>query len=1777
MKRHLSLRLVWLIVVGTFLSTISLAQLSGTYSIGPSGNYTSVAAAASALNSQGVSGPVVFNVASGTYSGKVTLNAITGTSATNTIQFIGASNTNTIITRGSTSSADRATILFAGADYVTFKNFDIVNTGASYGTVIHFRNSSDYNVVENCKVRFNGVKTSTNFNAILASSSESSYTGYADNGQYNTIKDCDVTYGYYTIRWNGQGSTTPSLGNQFLNNNITQFYYYGMYTYYCGGMLIKDNTISNPYYTYAYGLMHYYGTNSTWDANDIQGGNYGMYIYYENYYNQTGTSYITNNMVHNFKNTSYHYGIMTYYGYNVNIFHNSVRIQPTSTSYAYACCYNYYMYSGLQVKNNIFVNEGSSGGSCVYQYNGTFGTNAYDHNIYISRSSYMSYWNGTQYSDYPSWRMGAMDQNANSENYDPGWVSATNLHLSTTAKFKIAPDVGVAKDFDGDSRGIYTGGSKFCIVGADEISVSGYDIALKSIDSPIVFGVGDNYVTLRIQNKSVDSLMYIDFGYQVDNNTPILIYDHYIDKDKDNVNDTLWLGDEYTYRFATPITLAQPGSHTLKVWATNGNDILPDDDNTNDTIIWHFCTGMSGTYVVGPSANADFADLSTAASAIDQCGIAGPITFELEKGTYSGRVVLNEITGMSATNTITIDGVDKDDVTIEYNGSSAQRATILFDGADYFTLKNLTIKGTNSSYATALHFMNGANYNRVENCNLEVPIASSSYVNVVLGSSSETSYSGTGNNGYFNVIDNCDYSGGYYGIRWNGQGSSSSAKPLYGNKFTNSTFENQYYYVYYTYYTGGNHFSYNDVHHTTSTSGSCVYLYYSAGDTITSNIMRPGQYGIYEYYYNNYGNQSWNTLIANNIIYDFSNPTYQVGIRSYYYGYNQMIYNNTIWVNGTTANNRDYAAIYMYYMYNSEIMNNIFISTGGTLLSSYYYPRSSKIDYNYYHYEDMTGTYPFYGYYNPQNTVGFYSDLQEFIDYNDANYIGTHDLNSWDNEVIHFVSNTDLHLDSRYPAIMGEMVDLWDDVDGDPRCKFETAIGADETGYTTGLPNSMFIVEDTVCFGTPIIFANTASSDAKQGYQWFHNGQRVSTDFGWEYTFAAGEYDDTISLVTENCTGFDTFTKIIHVDTPQAAPQADFIADMNIVETSFPVQFYDISQNCPDNWYWIINPDSIFDPAIGFKMSAVTYLPPTFVTSQNPWISFDYPGSYDVCLVAANIRGVDTICKEDYIVVKPSQWMCQYVLPSVSKSLFGFLFDDGGPFSDYSNSVNCNLLLDPCADQLSIKFTEFDFASGDYLRLYDGMDNTGTPMWDVNAYGTTGLTGNMANAAFDTVFHSQSGKIYIELESNASGQAAGFQAEWFGVKGNFAKPTADFIVNDTVCYNQELAFMDNSIGDNLTYSWDFDMDGFVDATAEDPTWTYNLWGPGQYTVELNVENCGGSSSKKKTIDVIQPNSAPNPDFEADILRPVAGEDNVTFMDMSFPNSANPYGCSDQWAWEITPKTYMNSFGITVPAYDYVMGTDSSSQNPVVRFNDTGYYDVKLVVYYNTAGSQTIKNDYIYAIKYCKPGVTNLNPDLGISHVVLADIDNSSQIGKNAYTDFSNTASTPIDLQGTYTLTVERNTTYNEMNRAVWIDWDVDGEYEASELIGTENNAKTLQWNLNFTVPANAPQGATRMRIATSLGGSPNTDPCANRVYGEVEDYRVIIRPDGTPPEITIIGDEMVYVEQCDCWTYVDSGATAMDNIDGVVSVTTTNNFDCTKDGQYYYRYSLLRIIMVMKQ
>jgi len=64
---------------------------------------------------------------------------------------------------------------------------------------------------------------------------------------------------------------------------------------------------------------------------------------------------------------------------------------------------------------------------------------------------------------------------------------------------------------------------------------------------------------------------------------------------------------------------------------------------------------------------------------------------------------------------------------------------------------------------------------------------------------------------------------------------------------------------------------------------------------------------------------------------------------------------------------------------------------------------------------------------------------------------------------------------------------------------------------------------------------------------------------------------------------------------------------------------------------------------------------------------------------------------------------------------------------------------------------------------------------------------------------------------------------------------------------------------------------------------------------------------------------------------------------------------------------------------------------------------------------------------------------------------------------------------------------------------------------------------------------------------------------------VVATPDTTAPVITVIGDNPATVMQFSAYT--DAGATAIDNIDGTVTVTTTSDVNASQVGSYTVTYS----------
>ena len=155
-----------------------------------------------------------------------------------------------------------------------------------------------------------------------------------------------------------------------------------------------------------------------------------------------------------------------------------------------------------------------------------------------------------------------------------------------------------------------------------------------------------------------------------------------------------------------------------------------------------------------------------------------------------------------------------------------------------------------------------------------------------------------------------------------------------------------------------------------------------------------------------------------------------------------------------------------------------------------------------------------------------------------------------------------------------------------------------------------------------------------------------------------------------------------------------------------------------------------------------------------------------------------------------------------------------------------------------------------------------------------------------------------------------------------------------------------------------------------------------------------------------------------------------------------------------------------------------------------------------------------AVNYCAAAGNSIADEF-ISNVQLGGVDNNSlNTTSSGYSDYTGSTIFPdLDLNSTnnvISVTKEwtGTTKYNEAV-AVWIDFNKNGTFDATEMVFDDSSSKTSPvTSSNFTVPGTAVLGTTRMRVIMkyySGAGSNITNPCENTFsYGEVEDYTVNI-------------------------------------------------------------------------
>ncbi len=377
MKQVNSLKVVVVTVFALILSVPSIAQLSGTYTVGgTSPDYSTLSAAISALNSQGVNGPVIFNIRDGNHSGSSwqgTINNVSGASATNTITFQSQSgNAANCTLSPSGSSSNNYVFYLNNARYVTIKNLTLNNTNSTYGCDIRLAGSASYNTVENCVLTGNtSNSTSTNKSRIYATSFGS--------GSYNEFLNNKIVRGSYGVYMWGNNTSSTSNYNVFKDNEFDQNYYYAFYGYYLGNLTLEGNTVTRSGSGTYYGWRIYYTANDFIVKDNVFNINtssttYVTYFYFSNYYSNSQTQHLkmTGNTynITSYSNTvypTYHYfGRRSYYA------NNTINVTSSSSSGYIRNYFKYYDYNGL-AENNTF-NFNKSGGY-IYNYAFYYGQN----------------------------------------------------------------------------------------------------------------------------------------------------------------------------------------------------------------------------------------------------------------------------------------------------------------------------------------------------------------------------------------------------------------------------------------------------------------------------------------------------------------------------------------------------------------------------------------------------------------------------------------------------------------------------------------------------------------------------------------------------------------------------------------------------------------------------------------------------------------------------------------------------------------------------------------------------------------------------------------------------------------------------------------------------------------------------------------------------------------------------------------------------------------------------------------------------------------------------------------------------------------------------------------------------------------------------------------------------------------------------------------------------------------------------------------------------------
>ena len=477
-------------------------------------------------------------------------------------------------------------------------------------------------------------------------------------------------------------------------------------------------------------------------------------------------------------------------------------------------------------------------------------------------------------------------------------------------------------------------------------------------------------------------------------------------------------------------------------------------------------------------------------------------------------------------------------------------------------------------------------------------------------------------------------------------------------------------------------------------------------------------------------------------------------------------------------------------------------------------------------------------------------------------------------------------------------------------------------------------VPTTICTGESITFTDQSSLTGTGNiisWEWDFDGNGIIDTITQNpiHVFnTAGIFNVNLNAISQGCSD-DTTMQVVVIQTPTANFTAPTVC-LGVV-----TDFTDVSTGGTTTWNWDFNNDGTTDDTnqnSSFTFTTVGTFPVNLSVSggtcshdttinvtiiQSSIADFSAP---EVCLgVATNftdgsIGGVDT-------------WNWDFNNDGITDNTIQnptFTFSSAGTFpvnlqvSVGSNCIHDTTLNVTVSESSVANYTAPTVCLGLATNFSDASSGgVDTWNWDFNNDGIADNTTQNPTFTF-----SSAGTFPVTLSVSVSGLCAHDTTINVIVSQN---SIANFTA-PTTCLGVGTNFTDISTGGVDAWNWDFNNDGTVDNSTQNPIFTFTSIG----TFPVNLEaSIGGLCSHDTTINITVV-SQPTALFT---FNTVCFGSTTGFFDSSSGNGST----ITQWSWDF------NNDGII----------DGSTQNSINLYSSAGSYPVNLIVTSNTGCSDTV--------------------------------------------------------------------------------------------------------------------------------------------------------------------------------------------------------------------------------